>query len=161
RALSVTPTEILAYIADRQGSGAANASINRELAALKRAYSLAIAADRLPRRPRIPMLRESRPRQGFFERPQFEAVRHTGPEHLRELLTVAYLTGWRIPSELQPLTWPCVDFVAGTLRLEPGTTKNREGRTFVLTPELRAALEAQRAYTEHWQRVRQRIIPWV
>src|SRR5262249_47575135 len=66
RALSVTPTKILAYVANQQETGAANASINRELAALKRAYSLAIAADRLPRQLRIPMLREA-PRQGFFE----------------------------------------------------------------------------------------------
>lgn len=29
-----------------------------------------------------------------------------------------------------------LDLAAGTLRLEPGTTKNREGRTVYLTPEL-------------------------
>ena len=45
--------------------------------------------------------------------------------------------------------------------LKPGTTKNREGRTFPLFPELRALLEAQRAYTERIQRDQGRIIPWV
>jgi Phage integrase family len=48
-----------------------------------------------------------------------------------------------------------------TIRLEPGTTKNSEGRTFVMTPELREVLETQRAETDRWQRLRKRIIPWV
>ena len=47
------------------------------------------------------------------------------------------------------------------IRLEPGTTKNDEGRTFVMTPELRASLEAQRVATEGLQRKNRRIIPWV
>ena len=60
-----------------------------------------------------------------------------------------------------PLQWRQVDFQAGTVRLEPGTTKNKDGRTFYLTPELRACLEAQRAATEALQRQTGRIIPWV
>src|SRR5262249_13369440 len=88
-------------------------------------------------------------------------VRRHLPADLRGLVTVAYLTGWRLASELLPLTWACVDFAAGTLRLEPGTTKNREGRTFVMTPEVRAGLDAQPAETEPWQRATGRIMSWV
>ena len=51
------------------------ATINRELAALKRMYSLAIQAGKILRRPYIPMLQEDNIRKGFFERAQFEAVR--------------------------------------------------------------------------------------
>jgi len=40
----------------------------------------------------------------------------------------------------------------GTVRLERGTTKNREGRVFYMTPELRATLEAQRQMTDALQR---------
>jgi len=54
-----------------------------------------------------------------------------------------------------------VDFKAGTVRLEPETTKNREGRTFIMTPMLRATLEQQRAHTEALQREQGQIIPWV
>jgi integrase len=161
RAVSVTTADVTAYTADRQAAGAANGTINRELAALKRAYRLALAAERIHRAPRIPMLREDNVRQGFFERDQFEAVRRRLPDVLRNLVTVAYITGWRVPSELQPLQWHHVDFKAGTLRLEPGTTKNREGRLFIMTPELRATLEAQRTATEAVQRGRGQIIPWV
>jgi integrase len=66
-----------------------------------------------------------------------------------------------VPSELQTLQWRQIDFKAGTVRLEPGSTKNTEGRMVVMTAELREVLEAQRAYTEQWQRARKRIIPWV
>ena len=58
--------------------------------------------------------------------------------------TFAYYTGWRTKSEILPLEWRQVDMAAGTVRLEPGTTKNREGRLFLFAEidELREALEA-------------------
>src|SRR2546425_9225307 len=61
----------------------------------------------------------------------------------------AYLTGWRIPSEVLRLTWAQVDFQAGVVRLEPRGTKNDEGRTFPFDalPALKTLLEAQRART--------------
>jgi integrase len=59
----------------------------------------------------------------------------------------AYITGWRIKSEILPLEWRHVDFGAGEVRLDAGATKNREGRIFPFTDDLRALLEAQ--YAEH------------
>jgi len=47
-----------------------------------------------------------------------------------------YITGWRSRSEVFPLTWAQVDWADGFVRLEPGTTKNREGRAFPLMPVL-------------------------
>jgi len=124
-------------------------------------YSLAIKGERLQRRPPIEMLRENNVRKGFFEREQFEAVRRQLPEEVRGIVTFAYITGWRMDSEVLPLEWRQVDFKAGTVRLEVGTTKSGEGRLFVMTPELRATLEAQKALTETLQRRRGPIIPWV
>jgi integrase len=60
-----------------------------------------------------------------------------------------------VPAEVQ------VDFKAGIVRPDPGTTKNLEGRVFVMTPELRATLEAQRTVTEAKQQKIGSIIPWV
>lgn len=78
-------------------------------------------------------------------------------------MTFAYCTGWRTPSEVLPLTWAQVDFAAGVVRLEPGTTKNREGRTFpfAVLPQLEAVLRTQREYTTAVERRLGCVIPWV
>jgi integrase len=74
----------------------------------------------------------------------------------------AYITGWRTLSELLPLEWRQVDFSgAGTLRLDPGTTKNGDGRVFPLTQDLRAVLLEQKAQTEALQRELGILIPYV
>ena len=161
RAAAVTTADINRYIAARQATNAANATINRELAALKRAYSIACKAIKILAKPYIPMLAENNVRTGFFEPDQFEAVRGRLPAELRGLVTFAAITGWRMPSEILTLQWRQVDLIASLVRLEPGTTKNREGRVFPFTPELRAVLEAQWAATTDLQRRTGRIIPWV
>ena len=45
------------------------------------------------------------------------------------MIEFLYLTGWRT-TEVLTLEWRNVDFTAGAVRLEPGTTKNDEGREF-------------------------------
>jgi integrase len=89
-------------------------------------------------------------RQGFFEREQFEDVRTQLPEVLRPSVTFAYLTGWRIPSEVLRLKWARIDRVSAVIRLEPGETKDDSGRTFPydLLPEFREVIEAQWAERE-------------
>jgi len=68
---------------------------------------------------------------------------------------------WRVKSELLTRQWAHVDFRNGWLRLEPGETKNDEGRMFPLTPMLRAVLERQRERTEAFQRSTGEIYPAV
>ena len=91
RAGQVTTADVTAYIVERKQASAANATINRELAALKRAYSLATKATppKLYLRPYIPMLTENNVRSGFFERHQLDAVLSHLPEALRPLMIVA------------------------------------------------------------------------
>jgi integrase len=122
------------------------------LAALKRMFNLAIQAGKLIQKPHIPFLKEHNVRVGFFERDQFVAVVQRLPKAVRPAATFAYLTGWRIDSEVLSLEWRQVDFHAGEVRLDPGRTKNGEGRTFPMTRELRQLLEAQRAITDDLQR---------
>jgi hypothetical protein len=55
------------------------------------------------------------------------------PDDLRPVFEVAYITGWRVRSEILTRTWAHVGFQGGWLRLEPGEAKNREGRMFRLT----------------------------
>ena len=55
----------------------------------------------------------------------FEIVRAHLPADLRDLATFCYSTGRRVRSEALPLQWPQTDRAVGTIRLEPGTTKNQ------------------------------------
>lgn len=161
RMATVTTADIRRFTERRQAAGSTNAEINREFAALRRMFTLGTQSGKLLHRPYVPMLRENNVRTGFFEPGQLRSVLRELAEPLQPLILVAYITGWRIKSELRPMRWAQVDFEAGVMRLEPGTTKNREGRTFPLLPELRAILKAQRALTEALQRRTGRIIPWV
>ena len=125
------------------------AEINRELAILKRMFTLAVKAGVLHTRSAIEMLKENNARKSFFEREQFEGVRAHLPAALRQIATFAYLTGWRVRSEILPLEWRQVDFDKQEVRLDPGTTKNGDGRVFPFTRELKTLLEEQRS--EHDQ----------
>jgi len=148
RLTAIHPMLVRQYVARRQAAGAANATINRDLIALKRMFRLAVQAGRVMTRPHIPLLQEANIRRGFFERDQFERVTGHLPAHLRGVAAFAYLTGWRTPSEILPLEWPQVDRAAGEVRLDPGTTKNGEGRVFPFTRELRRVLEDQRTIAD-------------
>jgi site-specific recombinase XerD len=161
RASDVTPDRIARYAEHRSKEGAAPATINRELSALKRAFRLGLDRERVSRIPPIKMLREDNVRRGFFEEDQFRAIRvHLSP-HLQAVVTVAYLTGWRIPSDILTRQWRHVDMTAGWLRLEPGEAKNERGRMFPLTGKLRDVLEAQRRATDAYEAESGRTVPWV
>jgi len=161
KAITLTSADVTAYRVQRQTGGAAAATINRELAALKRMFSLAVKGERLQRMPYIEMLKENNARRGFFERDQFEAVRSHLPAYARPAAMFAYLTGWRLKSEILTLQWRQVDFKAGVVTLDVGSTKNRDGRTFPMIPELRTLLEGQRATTDALQKKIGAIVPWV
>jgi integrase len=74
------------------------------------------------------------------------------PPDLALAVQIAYTYGWRVKSEVLTLTRGQVDLDAGTLRLEPGSSKNRDGRLVYLTPELRDGLKAQLARVEDLER---------
>ena len=160
RAQAISTERTLAYVRHRQDQHAANATINRELAALKRMFRLGEKAGQVVRRPYIDMLQEHNARTGFFERSEFDAVLAHLPDDLRAVFEVAYDSGWRVKSEILTRQWPHVDFRSGWLRLEPGETKNGEGRQFPLTPDLRAVLERQRDRTIAEEKTGA-IIPWM
>jgi hypothetical protein len=51
------------------------------------------------------MLEENNTRTGFLDPGDFEAVRKRLPRAVGAAVRFAYLTGWRVPSEVLPLTW--------------------------------------------------------
>ena len=160
RLSEIGTSQIRAFTEARLKAGAAPAEVNRELSAVKRMFSLAVKDGRLHAKPYVPMLAEHNVRRGFLERDQFESVKAKLPARLRPVLTFAYLTGWRLTSEVLPLEWRQIDFDGRTVRLDPGTTKNGEGRVYPFTNALEALLTELHAEHERLKKAGT-IIPFV
>ncbi len=165
RALAITSDRITAYERERLDSGAARATVNQELAALRRAFNLAVTARRLPlsAKPSISTPDPHNARTGFFEESDFRAVLGELPPSLRSPIQFGYWTGWRIQDEVLALTWAQVDFATGVVRLEPNSTKTDQGRSFPFSalPELATLLKRQREHTSTVERRLGIIVPSV
>jgi integrase len=158
RALAITTVVVNAYIDRRRDEGAAAATINREVAVLRRAFRLAIKMKLLSEshRPTIEQLPEDNARQGFLEPADFAALCTHLPPWLADAATFAYWTGWR-KGEIATLTWADVTLTAdgsGTIRLPAARSKNKRPKTVVVEGQL-AALLARR------QRARRLDCPFV
>jgi integrase len=137
RAVQVTTEAVTKYIDNRKAKGAENSTINRELAALKRMFSLGYRST--PRKvyqvPVFPRLRENPPRKGFVEEKQYRQLCNvcTSP-WLRVMLALGYTFGFR-KAELLGMRLRQVHLLNYTVTLDPGTTKNSDGRIVKLTSE--------------------------
>jgi integrase len=94
----------------------------------------------------------------FFERAPYRAVRGRLAPDLQTAVTIAHTYGWCV-QEILRLEGRQLDIEAGTLRLDPGTTKNDEGRVVYLTPELARLLGEQLERVRAVERKMERIIP--
>ena len=76
RAIDVTSEQLARYVDKRQQEGAANATINRELAALKRMFRLGQQSTppKVVRAPKFPKLAENNIRKGFLEDGQYRKL---------------------------------------------------------------------------------------
>jgi integrase len=117
KVLDITTDTITRYIASRLEAGRQPATVNRELAALKRMFTLAIRAGKLANRPHVPLLsEEGNARSGFLEPADFAVLRDALPPWLAGAVTFAYLTGWR-RREVATLEWRDVSLGAQEIRL--------------------------------------------
>jgi integrase len=140
RAVDITTPRIRSYAQARLQEGATPGTVNRDLAALSRMFTLAIQAARLTARPHIPKLEEAAPRQGFFEHDEYVAVRLNLPAAYQDVLEFGYYSGWR-HGEILGLEWSDVDRAAGVIRLRPALSKTKDGRLLVLSDSLRDLIE--------------------
>ena len=158
RAARVETKTLNVYVTQRRSEAAANATINRELALLRRAFNLAHKATPpgVKRVPAFPKLKEAPPRKGFFEHDAFLLLRGELPEPHRPVITFGYYTGCR-KNEILLLLWEQVDLIARVVRLNPGETKNDEGRVIPLAGALLEMLMMQRQIRDQrWPEC-----PWV
>jgi integrase len=142
RASDIDADLIRRFTKDQQGRGLANASINRSISALRRMFNLALEDGTLREIPHFPMLKEATPRQGFFEREQYESLSEALSDYLRLPLALGYYTGMRL-GEVLSLDWNQVDFIAGNINLRAGETKNDDARAIPIVPALRVPLKEQ------------------
>ena len=145
RAATLTTYQIRQYQLTRRAAGAATGTINRETSALHRMGTLAVHWGWLDTVPGFPdRLRENPPRQGFFEHPEYLAVRAHLPAPWQDILDVAYYSGWR-KQEILGLTWDEIDEAGGVIRLSPGRSKTLVGRILPISPPIANALNRRRA----------------
>jgi integrase len=132
--------------AAREGisTGAAIATVNRELAARRRMFNLGKEGGRVRfLLPTISLTKENNVRKGFLDHDKYQELRGALPEYARTVLVAMYHTGMRI-GEVLAIQWDQVDIAEREIRLEPGTTKNDEARTLPLHGELLEVIQIQR-----------------
>ena len=145
RAAALTTHQIRQYQLARRAAGAATGTINRETSALHRMGTLAVHWGWLDTVPGFPdRLRENPPRQGFFEHPEYLAVRAHLPAPWQDVLDLAYYSGWR-KNEILGLTWEEIDMAGGVIRLSPARSKTLVGRMLPISQPIAEALARRRA----------------
>ena len=156
--VKIDTDRISAYIKKRLSEEASNATINRELTCYKRMLMLGTRCTppKVDKIPYIAKLKEAAPRKGFFEHGDFLALRDKLPDYLKGFATFGYKTGWR-KSEIATLTWSQVNMDQGIVTLNPGETKNDEGRTVYLDEELKEVISRQLEKRKKGAK----LLPWV
>jgi integrase len=144
QASRVTNAQIRAYIETRRSAGATDATINRELSIVRRAFTLAMREDPplILRAPHVPKLDEDNARQGFLEPEQYEKLLEELPVRLKALYVCAYHVGAR-KGELRKIQWSQVDFDTAVIRLSAGQTKGKKARTLPIYGDMERWLRFQ------------------
>jgi integrase len=146
RTIDITEVRIERYKADRLSThtrykrAVAPATLNRELAALKRAFKIAVEQKRLSSAPVIKLLAEHNVRQGFVEKTTFERIVAHLTEPLDDVARFAYVTGWRT-KEVLTLTWTDVSREGKRITLRREHSKNGEPRVLPLVGTLVQLIE--------------------
>jgi integrase len=153
-ALTITTARIDRYADARVASGAAAATVNRELAALRRAFRIAVRKQLLPTMPVVTLLPEDNVREGFIDPPEFARLlgklRELDAPAVADAAEFAYLTCFRRSNALGAV-WPWFKLeldrsgtvVGGSVRLPGAVTKNKKPLALPLTGAL-LALVARR-----------------
>jgi integrase len=143
-AAKFTAAEVRRYVAHRRSERAGEATINRELAIIRRGFTLAKQGDPplVQSVPYIPKLEEDNVREGFLEPDQYERLLEELPQRLKALYVCAYHVGTR-KGELRRLQWSQVDFDGKLLHLAARQTKGKVARSVPVYGEMERWLRKQ------------------
>jgi integrase len=101
RAVDITTDRIMQYVTTRQDESIKASTYKYELAVLKRAFNLAIAAEKLDHKPHFPKIEVHNTRERFFTEAEFQSVLSHLPAEVQPLVEFLWLTGWRVHKESQ------------------------------------------------------------
>jgi integrase len=129
KAATVGTRQISGYITKRKKAGAKNATINRELEHLRRAFKLGFDAEpQLVLKPlKFKKLTEDNVREGLIDHNQYLALRAGLPEPYRTFFVCAYHLGTRL-GELGKIQWSEVDFDRNEIIMKRYNTKAKKPR---------------------------------
>ena len=136
--------------ARKQKDGVANSTVNRALEIVRRI--LYVARDEwgwIVRVPKIRMLKEPKRRVRFLDVEEANRLMAVLPEHLAPVVRFALATGCRM-SEILRMEWSRVDFDRRVAWLDPGTTKNGDGRGLPLNRDAVLALRSVQEQDDRW-----------
>lgn len=156
----INGTLIEDYKKDRLSKKSAPADVNRDLAIIRRSYSLAVKQNLLSFKLHFELLPEKNIRTLSFKPPEFVTLCEQLPADILAPVKFQWETGWRI-SEVVTLEWPQIDFEEELILLERYSTKSGEPRVFPFTSGLRELLKAQRETVDALQKQHDKIIPYV
>lgn len=126
--------DIERYINKRLSEGRKNATINRELSALRRMFRIGGDKKKIVRPPIIKLLEEDNIRTDFFEHDEYLKLFDNIIFYLQPVLVFAYKSGWRKDTILS-LKWRDVDIQNKIVWLPGSRIKNKKGVTFVIKDE--------------------------
>ena len=158
---AITTSRLDAYAESRLAQGAKRATVNYELACMRRSFKLAIEKGLLATMPVIKLPKVRNARSGFFEEGEFAALLLELPTVLQPVIRFLRRTGWR-RSEALGLTWEAIDWEGQVIRLSGAHTKCGEPRVFPFgrASDLKTLLEVQWGardglfvFQEHGQRI--------
>jgi integrase len=161
---TITHARMQAYVEARRAEKAANQTVKNEIAVLRRMLRLGYKHGKVAQLPAFPEIVVQNTRAVFFEDDEYERLllalasliaegRDVGNDWLVPFVIGVRWTGTR-RDELLTLERRQLDLDTGKVTLDPGTTKNGEGRSFFLPAEALAALKAWDENTKALERER-------
>jgi integrase len=146
-AASITTQDLTNYRELRKAQGKKDATINNEFAYLRSAFNHGMKRQ-TPKKvldvPYFPIVKVNNVRLGFIEASEYKQILGYMCDSLKPFFVLAYHSGCR-KSELTNLRWEQVDRSLRVIQLEPGTTKNDEGRYLPFYGDMEAWLDEQEA----------------
>jgi integrase/transposase-like protein len=139
----ISPFLMESYKAERKDAGAADATVNRELACLRNLYNMGMKWGWVRDNPvaagKVSKFRENNGRDRFVTLEEQAALLEHCDQRLSAFVIRALDTGFRA-GELQSLRWQDVDFQRHSVSVASGYTKNGDPRTNPMRKGLERAL---------------------